>query len=438
MSLKLGKSFKITMGALVCAAVLAQSAAVAPAWAAKAKPHAKQQTTAAPAPQPAANPATPSLPSNAQLVTPGAPAAVAPSAPTALSPLETLAQEAFLVDAATGKVLFAKNADIPMPTSSMSKLMTMYLVFKALNTGKLSLESPVLVSEQAWRQEGSRMFLNIGQQVKVEDLIRGVVIQSGNDAAVALSEAVGGSEGSFVAMMNSEAQRLGMTHSHFMNATGLPDPQHYSTARDLTILAMALYRDFPNYYHYFSELNYVFNGIKQGNRNPLLYRGIGVDGLKTGHTEKAGFGLVASSVRSGRRLFMTVNGLGSMQERADEPAKILDWGYREFGLYPLFKKGERVADASVWMGESKAVALVPAEDAVVTLPHAARAGMKVKLSYEQPLNAPVQAGQKVGEIVVTAPGMDDMTLPLVAGADVPRLGALDRLIVKIKHVFGGA
>jgi D-alanyl-D-alanine carboxypeptidase (penicillin-binding protein 5/6) len=209
----------------------------------------------------------------------GVPAAMAQTPP----PLDVAARQAILVDSSTGAVLFAKDSDTPMPTSSMSKMMTMYVVFDALKTGKINMDEKLPVSEHAWKQEGSRMFLNVGEQAKVEDLIRGVVVQSGNDAAVVLAEALGsGSESAFADLMNAKARELGLTKSHFMNATGLPDPQHYSTARDLAMLAVALQRDFPEYYHYFSETSFTYNGIAQGNRNPLLYRNMNVDGLKTG------------------------------------------------------------------------------------------------------------------------------------------------------------
>jgi D-alanyl-D-alanine carboxypeptidase (penicillin-binding protein 5/6) len=256
-----------------------------------------------------------------------------PAFAQAVIPPQTAAKQAILVDAQTGAVLFAKNADERMPTSSMVKVMTIYLTFEGLKQNKLQMDDALPVSSYAWKQEGSRMFVNPGDHVRVEDLIRGVVIQSGNDASVVLAEALGGSEASFAERMNAKAKELGMANSHFMNATGMPDPNHYSTARDLAALAIAVIRDYPEYYHYFSELDFTYNKIKQGNRNPLLYRNIGVDGIKTGHTESGGFGLIASSLREGRRLILVVNGLESMQSRADEPAALLEWGYREFGTY---------------------------------------------------------------------------------------------------------
>ncbi|MBV8060309.1 MAG: D-alanyl-D-alanine carboxypeptidase [Alphaproteobacteria bacterium] len=351
-------------------------------------------------------------------------------------PVETAARQAFLLDVNTNTPLFAKDADTQMPTSSMSKMLTMYLVFEAIRDGKLSLDSMVPVSEHAWRQEGSRMFLNVGQQAKAEDLIRGVIVQSGNDAAVTLAEAVAGSEESFAELMNTKAHQLGMNNSHFMNATGMPDPQHYSTARDLAILALALIRDFPERYHYFSELEFTYNGIKQGNRNPLLYRAMQVDGLKTGHTDVGGFGLTASALRNGRRLVLVLNGMTDMQARADESAHVLDWGYREFGYYPAAKAGEKVATAKTWLGVQPEVDLVAADDLAATLPRGARSGLKASYSFDQPIAAPIKKGQVVGSMTLSAPGMEDRKVDLVAANDVAEKGFFARIASKLGLLFG--
>ncbi len=349
------------------------------------------------------------------------------------SPVATAAHEAILVDATTGAVLYAKDADVPVPPSSMSKMMTMYMVFEALRDGKLHLDEELPVSEHAWKQEGSRMFLNVGQRAKVEDLIRGVIVQSGNDAAVTLAEALGaGSEGNFADILNAKAAKLGLEHSHFANATGLPDPQHVMTVRDLSKVAFALLRDFPEDYHYFSELTFKYNGIEQGNRNPLLYRNMNVDGLKTGHTDAGGFGLTASAVRDGRRLILVLNGLSDMQARADESAHVLDWGFREFGDYPVVKADEHVAELDVWLGQKAKIALQPAENVVVTLPHSARAGLKAVIHSTQPVEAPIAKGQQLGEIEITAPGLEPRTVALIAIEDIPRLGFWARLIAKLK------
>jgi len=347
------------------------------------------------------------------------------------------AKQAFLVDSATSAVLFSKNADTQMAPSSMSKMMTMYMVFDALKTGKLKMDDMLPVSERAWRQEGSRMFLNVGEKAKVEDLIRGVIVQSGNDASVVFAEALGsGSESGFADLMNKKAEEIGLENSHFTNATGLPDPAHYMTAHDLATLAVAIQRDFPEFYHYFSETSFKYNNIEQGNRNPLLYRNINVDGLKTGHTEAGGFGLTASCVRDGRRMVLVLNGMKNMQARADESAKAFDYGYREFGLYPIAKTGDVMANPGVWLGKSKSVQIVAGKDAVVTLPRAARKGLKAVVTFVQPIPAPVMKGEEVGQMVITAPGMEAKVIPLVAAVDVARIGFFSRIIEKLGVIFG--
>lgn len=359
-----------------------------------------------------------------------APSSSAPA--VSVAPVETAARQAFLLDATTGTPLFAKDADSRMPTSSMSKLLTMYLVFEALHNGKLHLNDQMTTSERAWKQEGSRMFLNVGQKASVEDLIRGVIVQSGNDAAVSLAEGLGGSEGNFAEMMNAKARELGMANSHFVNATGMPDDAHYSTARDLARLALALIRDFPEQYRYFSELEFTFNGIKQGNRNPLLYRNMNADGLKTGHTLAGGFGLTASALRNGRRLILVLNGMTDMQARADESAKVLDWGYREFGLYRVVESGQHLANATVWLGKDGHVPLLAGQTVTLTLPRAARSNLIATVDFMQPIPAPVAKGQAVGRLIVTAPGMAALEVPLLAGENIPQLGILDRLVAKAK------
>ncbi len=349
-----------------------------------------------------------------------------------VAPVETAAKQAFLLDANTNTVLFTKDADTQMPTSSMSKMLTIYLVFEALRDGKLKLDDTFPTSEHAWKQEGSRMFLNVGQRARVEDLIRGVVIQSGNDAAVVLAEALGGSEENFAEMMNAKAQQLGMKNSHFVNATGLPDPQHYSTARDLATLAMALLHDFPENYHYFSEQQFTYNNISQGNRNPLLYRNMNVDGLKTGHTDTGGYGLTASALRDGRRLVLVLNGMEDMQARADESAKMLDWGYREYGLYPVAKAGENLAQAKVWLGQKPNVRLLLTRDVVLTLPRSVRDGLKAEVSFVQPIQAPITKGQELGKLTLSAPGMTPEEIPLIAAENVARVGFFARMTAKLK------
>jgi len=361
--------------------------------------------------------------------------------PSPAAAYESTAKQAILVDLTGHRVLYEKNADQHMPTSSMSKMMTIYMVFDALKAGKIKLDDTLTVSEKAWRetykQDESSMFLPIGAQVAVEDLIRGVIIQSGNDATVVLAEGLGGSEAEFVTEMNDKAKQLGMNDSHFMNPHGMPDPNHYSTARDLATLAEHLIEDFPEYYHFFGELDFTYNKIKQGNRNPLLYRaGLGVDGLKTGHTDAGGYGLTASALRNGRRLVVVVNGLPSMQARADDPAALLDYGFNEFKSYVLFKPGDTIENAVTWEGAVPSVPLTIDAPIAVTLSFAERKGLKAVVDMPETVKAPIAVGQPIGKLVVSTPGIPDRSYPLKAAAAVERLGFFPRLSMAAGYMFG--
>ena len=293
--------------------------------------------------------------------------AVLAALPAHAATVDTIAKQAILIDTTTDTVLMEKAADERMPTSSMSKMMTAYLVYDALRDGRITLDTKFPVSKKAWQTGGSKMFVQINDTIRVEDLLRGLLIQSGNDAAVVLAEGLAGSETAFADRMNEMAKKLGMNASHFVTSNGLPDPEHYSTARDLAILAERMISDFPQYYRYDGEREFTWNKIKQGNRNPLLYRDMGVDGIKTGHTDSGGYGLTASGMRDDRRLILVVNGLPSMQSRADEGARLLEWGWSQFRLYPLFKAGATVDEATVWLGTEDKVPVTVAQDLAMTL-----------------------------------------------------------------------
>ena len=354
------------------------------------------------------------------------------------APMETTAKHAYIIDFETGQILFDKEANTRMPTSSMSKTLTGYLVFEALKNGKITLDQQFPVSEKAWRMQGSKMFVPLGGMVKVEDLIRGMLIQSGNDATVVLAEGLAGTEESFVDAMNKKAQELGMKDSHFMNASGWPDPNHYSTCHDLAILAKAMIHDFPEYYKYDAEKDYTYNNIKQGNRNPLLYKNIGADGVKTGHTDDGGYGLIGSGVRDGRRVIMVLNGMASMQERADESARLLDWALSSFTNVSIIHSGMKVADAPVVMGVERSVPLIVNQDLKVTLPRMAGASAaKAQAVFKGPLEAPVKQGQQVGVIRIVMPNMQPVELPITAAKDVPRLGFFPGLIEKAERIIFG-
>lgn len=356
----------------------------------------------------------------------------------AASPADGLsaARQAYIVDFDTGAVLLEKNANERMPTSSMSKTITMYLVFDALKNGKLTLDTELPVSEKAWRMGGSKMFVEVNNKVRVEDLIRGVIVQSGNDATVVLAEGVAGTEEGFADLLNTQARELGMNDSHFMNASGWPDPEHYSTAHDLVLLGKALIKDFPDLYHYYSETEFTWNNIRQPNRNPLLYRNIGADGIKTGHTAEAGYGLMASGKRGNRRVVMALNGMESMEMRSNESARLLDWALRSFENRVLFKPGTVVESAKVAMGQKESVGLTVEEDVLATIPVAVRNDIKAEIVYKGPLIAPVKKGQAVGVLRLSIPRMGDSEYPLVAAEDMPELGLFAGTITKLRLMLG--
>ncbi len=368
----------------------------------------------------------------------GLPLGLAAGPVRAAPTIETQAAQAYLVDVETGAVLLDKNADELMPPSSMSKMMTAYMVFDRLEDGRLSLDDKLTVSEKAWRKGGSKMFVEVGNQVRVEDLLRGVIVQSGNDACIVLAEGLAGSEEAFADLMTERARELGMTKSTFRNSTGWPDPNHLVTARELAILAKHIIQDHAEYYHYYSEKEFTWNDIRQGNRNPLLYRNIGADGLKTGHTEDAGYGLTASAVQNGRRLILVVNGLPSVKARSDESERLMSWGFREFDNYALFKAGDTVDEAPVWLGDEDTVPLVIAEDLKVTLPRNDRNGMQVSVVYDSPIPAPVPAGTEIAKLRVTWPGGVPVEVPLQAGAEVEQLGPFGRIAASVKFLLLGS
>lgn len=353
------------------------------------------------------------------------------------SAFETTASEAILIDESTGTVLFEKNADAITFPSSMTKLMTVYLIFERLADGSLSLDDTLPVSEKAWRMGGSKMFVEVDTRVSIADLIRGIVVQSGNDATIVVAEGLAGSEEAFAREMSEKARELGMLSTSYRNASGWPDPEHVTTVRDLAILARATIENFPEYYGFYSETQFTFSDIEQSNRNPLLYAGIGADGLKTGHTEAAGYGLVGSAIQGDRRLIVVVNGLDSSQARASESQRILEWGFREFETYDLFAAGETVEEAEVWLGESERVPLVLDEDLELTLSRASRRDMTVRVLYEGPIPAPIAEGTPIASLIIESPEMVTVERTLLAGANVGELSFMSHLAASIGYlVFG--
>lgn len=345
----------------------------------------------------------------------------------AYAQMETNAQYAFLVDFDTGTVLLNKNGDEAMHPSSMSKLMTSYVVYDQLKQGKITLSDTLPVSEKAWKMGGSKMFVHVGDNVSVEDLIRGVVVQSGNDACIVLAEGIAGSEEAFATMMNETGAKLGLTKSHFVNATGWPDEGHVMSSRDLATLSGHLIRDFPEDYKFYGESSFTYNGITQPNRNRLLGSTLGVDGLKTGHTEVAGYGITLSAkdAVTGRRVILVINGLESDDARVEEGAKLLAYGLKAFENKTLVKEYDVVTTAPVWFGNKERVGLMAASDLKATLPKAAKSKATFKVEFKSPIPAPIKKGQEVATLTVTSEGQEPVKMPLVAAEDVGPARGLD-------------
>ncbi len=364
---------------------------------------------------------------------------IASAATARAEEFETSAKFAYMLDVNTGAVLLDKGSTERMTPSSMTKLMTLYLLFDAMKKGSVTPETTFPVSERAWRMQGSKMFVQAGDSVAVKELIPGIIVQSGNDACVVVAEGIAGSQEAFADDMNAMAEKLGLKDSHFMNPDGWPDPKHYMTAHDLALLARHIIEDFPEYYPHFKETDFTYNNIHQPNRNRLLYRNIGVDGLKTGHTEDGGYGITASAVEDGRRIILVVNGLATEKERIEEAERLLHHGFRDFTTVKLYKAGDPIEKAEVWMGTEKDVPLVTAEDIGYTA--SKRIGQKdtaeMSVTWQSPVVAPVHKGDKLAELTIKRNGEVFKTLPLVAGADVPRLSFFGRMKAIPLHYLSG-
>ncbi|WP_233280624.1 D-alanyl-D-alanine carboxypeptidase family protein [Devosia rhizoryzae] len=364
-------------------------------------------------------------------------------APTfAQADFSTNAKFAVLMDYESGTVIFQKDADARLEPASMTKLMTVAVVFNEIRAGRLSFDDQFFVSENAWRtggasSGGSTMFADLNSQIRVEDLVRSVIIQSGNDAAIVLAEGIAGSEGTFAQMMNELARQIGLEGSNFTNSTGLPDPNEYSTARDLAELGRYLIREFPEYYHYFSEPEMEWNGIKQPNRNSLVEMGIGVDGLKTGHTEAAGYGSVTSTDQGDRRLVAVVHGLTSMRERTEEGRKLLTWGARAFERFTPYAAGAVVAEADVYGGEAAKVGLVGQGEIALYLPRGSRQCLSATVNYSGPLMPPIAQGDKIAELRVFCNDQLVQSAPLYAAQDVPQGDLVRRATDALKQLALG-
>ncbi len=357
--------------------------------------------------------------------------------------IETKARNAIVMDYTTGQYLFTKDHQKMVPPASMSKLMTVYMVFDKLKDGSLSLDDTFTVSENAWRKGGaasggSTMFLKIGQKVRVEDLIKGILIQSGNDACIVVAENISGSEEDFAHQMTIKAKRMGLNNSSFVNSTGLPDPDQKMSVEDLAKLAKIIMDEFPEFFHLFSEKYFTYNGIRQGNRNPLLYSMSNADGMKTGHTEEAGFSLTATAKNGDRRLIEVMTGMKSNKERSEEAERLMSWGFREFSNYTIFQAGQKIAEVPVWFGDEKKVDLVVGESVIKTIPKNKVLETKLVAVYDKPVKAPVKKGEQLGVVRVEIPGMQTTEVPLLASADIKKLGFFGKIGENLKYLLFGA
>ena len=356
--------------------------------------------------------------------------------------IDSSAEFAFVTDFGSGKVLMEKQPDALMKPASMAKIMTVYIAFERIADGSLSLDDTFLISEKAWRKGGSKTFVEVGKEVSVRDLLYGVVVQSGNDAAIAIAEGISGTEEGFAEEMNYVARKLGMENTVFRNSTGWPHLEQHTTARDLNILATALIREFPadkypELYPMFAEKDFTYNGIKQGNRNPLVYGTQGADGLKTGHTAESGYGLVGSAHRDGQRVVMVLNGMKSMKQRSSESRRLIDLMFREFKLYRFYDKDQPVDRANVWLGTKNKIDLVLEEPLHLVMARSDRRKMKVSVNWNDPVPAPITAGQAIGTLVLELPS-GKTTYPLLAAENVDGLGMFDRVGEALKYLIFGA
>ena len=349
------------------------------------------------------------------------------AAPLSAQTFDTRATAAYVLDQTTGTVLLEKNADEPLPPASMSKLMTLYMAFEAISDGRLTPDERLPVSEHAMSYGGSTMFLDTTDRVRVEDLLRGIIVLSGNDACAVIAEALSpdGTEAGFARFMTERAERLGLTNSNFVNASGWPAAGHRMSMRDLGTLADHLITDFPTYYPLFAETEFTFDGRSPSNvnnRNPLLSLGIGADGLKTGHTTEAGYGLVGSAKQGDRRVIFVITGLATQEERAEEAERIVNWAFRQFVHKDVGAAGTRVAEAEVWMGATHSVGLTLGEDVSMLVPILDQSAVSAEAEFDSPIAAPIAAGDQLGELVIALEGLPERRVPLVAEADVPAGG----------------
>ena len=354
--------------------------------------------------------------------------------------MDTVAKQAIMIDPDTGQILLDKNSDELMKPASMAKLMTIYIAFEKIKNKSISLDDKFIVSEKAWKKRGSRTFLEPGQTVSVMDLLRGVIVQSGNDAAIVLAEGISGTEDIFSDLMNSVARELKMKNTIFKNSTGWPDPLQNTSSRDLSILALNLINKFPDLYKMFAEISFTYNGIKQGNRNPILYNNLvfGADGLKTGHTQESGYGLVASAKRDNLRFILVLNGMTSMRQRKQESSRLLNSAFREFKKLKIYNLNETVTKAKVFLGESDNISLIVKDEINLLLNSVEQREMRVKASWEEPVSAPVSKDTILGTLTIEIPNKKVLSYPLYAGSDIKKQSFIKRIGSTIDYIIWGS
>ena len=367
---------------------------------------------------------------------------VGTAVPIGAAEINSIAKQAYVTDFLSGKVLFSKNADEPMKPASMAKIMTVFVAFQRIVDGALRMDDEFVVSTKAWKKGGSRTFLEVGSKVTVSDVLHGIIVQSGNDAAIVMAEGISGTENAFADEMNFWAKKIGMKNTNFRNSTGWPDPDLTTTAKDLNILTTELIRRFPadkypELYPIFAKREFTYNKIRQPNRNPLIYSNARADGLKTGHTQESGYGLVGSAVRDGQRVVMVLNGMSSIKQRSAESNRLMDLMFREFQTYRFFDKGQVVDQANVWLGNKPMVDLVLNEPLHLILSYPERRSTKLSLQWLDPVPAPIKKGDKLGTLTLKLNG-EIQKLPLYAAQDVQVLGMFDRVSAAIKYLVFGA
>ncbi len=351
--------------------------------------------------------------------------------------VDSVAKTAFIMDLSTNEVLLDKNSNKKTYPSSMTKMMTVLVAFEKIKNGTLSMDQEFLISKKAWKMGGSKMFIEVDKKVKVSDLLLGIVVQSGNDASIALAEGISGTEETFVIEMNNLGKKIGLSGTNFVNSSGWPDDKHYTTAKDLAIIAKYTIENHPELYRMYKLNDFTYNGIKQDNRNPLLYTFDGADGFKTGYTEAAGYGLVGSAERGGRRLIIVLNGIESSRMRAQEALRLMDWGFNNFELIDFFKKNELVYEANTWLGKDNKVNLITINDVKVSIPKAQLSSASADVIVEEPIETPIKKGDVLANLQISYADKK-IQFPLAAGEDIEQKGFFSRIISALYYIVLGS